>query len=214
MKYFITIFLLFILFSIIKSQPPRCLYNDIYAKSSNPSLKPAENYVDWWIYEHFNQPGDKGSGSSFYTDSNLKNKNEKILELGSYNMRAKGQVSPITQTFEQAKGNKFSSIIYNNAFDDGEGSAHEKGFFIWNEGGGIHVIHSVPYTPQKMDDFFLHTSKDTHLQHSICITLKSDELDIIPKYLIYTNPAIKAINSQVITGKMLSSLQCKKSNRC
>ncbi|KAM9957204.1 hypothetical protein ACTFIW_008945 [Dictyostelium discoideum] len=207
MKYFITIFLLFILFSIIKSQPPRCLYNDIYAKSSNPSLKPALNYVDWWIFEHFNKPGKQGSGSSFYTDSNLKNKNEKILELGSYNMRTKGQVSPITQTFEQAKGNKFSSISYNNAFDDRAGSAHEKGFFIWNEEGGIHVIHSIPFTPQLMIDFFLHSSEDTHLQHSICITLKPEDLDIIPKYLIYTNPAIRAINSQMITGTMLSQLK-------
>ncbi|EAL61947.1 hypothetical protein DDB_G0291033 [Dictyostelium discoideum AX4] len=208
MKNLIKIFLLFILFSIIKCQQvPRCLYNDIYAKSSNPSLKPAENYVDWWIYEHFNKPGDKGSGSSFYTDSNLKNKNEKILELSKYNMRVKDQVSPITQTFGQANGNIFSSISYNNAFDDGKGSAHAKGFFIWNEHGGIHVIHSIPYTPQEIDDFFLHSSEDSYLQHSICITLKPNELDIIPKYLIYTNPAIKAINNHKFDkGKMLSKL--------
>ncbi|KAM9994064.1 hypothetical protein ACTFIZ_012027 [Dictyostelium cf. discoideum] len=206
MKYLITIFILFVLFSIIKCQPPppRCLYNDIYAKSSYPNLQPTDNYVDWWIYEHFNNAG-KG-GSSFYTDSNLKNKNEKILELSNYDMRNTKQVSPITQTFKQANDKEFSSISYNNVFDETNDYAHEKGFFIWNEQGGIHVIHSIPHTPQKMDKFFLDSSADNYLQHSICITLKPSELDIIPKFLIYINPAIIEINSKVITGKRLSHL--------
>ncbi|EAL73261.1 hypothetical protein DDB_G0267616 [Dictyostelium discoideum AX4] len=206
MKYLVTIFLLFILFSIIKCQPPRCLYSDIYAKSPHPNLKPSVNYVNWWIYEHFNDAG--YGGSSFYTDSNLKDLNEKIFELSDYNMRDQNQVSPITQTFSQVNDLLFSSISYNNAFDDdySKGSAHEKGFFIWNEQGGIHVIHSIPKTPQKMNDFFLHTSKDNYLQHSICITLSQAELDIIPKYLIYTNPAIATINSKKITGSIISSL--------
>ncbi|KAM9994063.1 hypothetical protein ACTFIZ_012025 [Dictyostelium cf. discoideum] len=208
MKYLINIILLFILFSKIKCQPspPRCLYNDIYAKSSHPNLQPTANYVDWWIFEHFNNAGI--SGSSFYTDSNLKNENEKILELSNYDMRNTNQVSPITKTFEQANDNQFSSISYNNAFADEYkiGSAHEKGFFIWNDQGGIHVIHSIPHTPQKINDFFLHSSVDIYLQHSICITLKPSELDIIPKFLIYTNPAIGAINTKMIGPSILSSL--------
>ncbi|KAM9957190.1 hypothetical protein ACTFIW_008930 [Dictyostelium discoideum] len=190
MKYLITIFLLFILFSIIKCQivPPRCLYSDIYAKPYHQNLQPALNYVDWWIYEHFNNAG--YGGSSFYTDSNLKVLNEKILELSDYNMRDLGKVSPITQTFNQVNDPLFSSISYNNAFDDEyvKGSAHEKGFFIWNDQGGIHVIHN------------------NYLQHSICITLTQAELDIIPKYLIYTNPAIATINSLNIESIILSSL--------
>ncbi|KAM9970934.1 hypothetical protein ACTFIR_002798 [Dictyostelium discoideum] len=200
MKYLITIFLLFILFSIIKCQPPRCLYSDIYAKPSHQNLQPALNYVDWWIYEHFND-ADYG-GSCFYTDSNLKVLNEKILELSDYNMRDLNKVSPITQTFNQVNDPLFSSISYNNAFNDeyAKGSAHEKGFFIWNDQGGIHVIHSIPHTPDKMNDFFLHSSKDKYLQHSIYI---------IPKFLIYTNPAIGTINSLKITGKILSSLSAK-----
>ncbi|KAM9970932.1 hypothetical protein ACTFIR_002796 [Dictyostelium discoideum] len=211
MKYLITIFVLFILFSVIKCQPPRCLFKDIYAKSSNESLKPREDYVDWWIFEHFNKPGKQGSGSSFYTDSNLKKKDEKILELSDYNMREQSQVSPLTQTFNQSNDPLFSSISYNNAFADEyvKGSAHEKGFFIWNEEGGIHVIHSIPNTPQTMVDFFKHDSEDNYLQHSICITLAKAELDIIPKILIYTNPVIRAINSTVIPSKILSSLNEK-----
>ncbi|EAL62052.1 hypothetical protein DDB_G0290837 [Dictyostelium discoideum AX4] len=209
MKYLVTIFLLFILFSIIKCQPPRCLYSDIYAKSPHPNLIPSVNYVNWWIYEHFNDAGN--GGSSFYTDSNLKDLNEKIFELSDYDMRDQNQESPITQTFSQVNDLRFSSISYNNAFDDNysTGSAHEKGFFIWNEEGGIHVIHSIPHTPQTMDGFFLHTSKDKYLQHSICITLLPAELDIIPKFLIYTNPAIGTINSKVITGSILSALTNK-----
>ncbi|KAM9994756.1 hypothetical protein ACTFIY_000942 [Dictyostelium cf. discoideum] len=211
MKYLITIFLLFIIFSIIKCQtPPRCLYSDIYAKSSHTNLKPTENYVDWWIYEHFYKATKEGkkSGSSFYTDSNLKDQNEKILELSEYDMRAHGNKSPINKTFEQATDVRYSSIFYNNGFKDDyfKGNAHEKGFFIWNDQGGIHVIHSIPDTPQKMDNFFLHSSEDKYLQHSICISLTPTELDIIPKFLIYTNPTIVAINSKILPYEILSSV--------
>ncbi|KAN0008776.1 hypothetical protein ACTFIU_002069 [Dictyostelium citrinum] len=211
MKYSITIFILFILITIIKCQlppPPRCLFSDIYARSSYPTLKPNSGYVDWWIYEHFNKPRNNIGGSSFYTDSNLKNQNVKIFEMRDYDMREANQVSPITLTFDQASRPEFSSIAYNNGFYDEYkiGSAHEKGFFIWNEQGGIHVIHSIPKTPQQMNNFFLN-SEDNFLQHSICITLKPNELDIIPKYLIYTNPTIAAINSVIISHKILSSLK-------
>ncbi|KAN0037900.1 hypothetical protein ACTA71_000071 [Dictyostelium dimigraforme] len=206
MKYLITIFLLLNLITIIKSQP-RCLFNDIY--SNNQNLKPSggEDYVDWWIYEHFNKVSASVGGSSFYTDSNLK-ANEIILELKDYDMRSSSQVSPITKTYSQISNPLFSSIAYNNGFKDEYtiGSAHEKGFFIWNELGGIHVIHSIPVTPQTVDTFFLSTSVDNYLQHSVCISLKKEELDIIPKFLIYTNPVIAIINSKLISYTLLSQL--------
>ncbi|KAN0038068.1 hypothetical protein ACTA71_000240 [Dictyostelium dimigraforme] len=196
MKIIFLYFLFYLISKIECLDPPRCYYGEIY--SSYDSLKPqTRDYVDWWIYEHFN------GGGAIYTDSNLKTKIEKILELDNFNMREVNTISPITKTFKQVSMNQYSSIAYNEGYKkksvESKGYAHEKGFFIWNEEGGIHVIHSVPKTPTKNDYFFLDTSEDTHMQHSICITLKPSELDIIPKFLIYTNPVISLINSKMLT---------------
>ncbi|KAK5579907.1 hypothetical protein RB653_009596 [Dictyostelium firmibasis] len=201
MKFLIIFFILFKLISIVKSDPPRCFCGDIYPTAPN-------TYVDWWIFEHFNKPTQdkKDLGSSFYTDSKLSTQNEKILELGYFDMREINKNSPITKTYTQMSNSKtFSSIAYNDGGHTSEkvGSAHEKGFFIWNEEGGIHVIHSIPHTPQKNDHFFLDSSTDLYLQHSVCITLKPEELDIIPKFLIYINPTISFINSEQLNLKAL-----------
>ncbi|KAK5579908.1 hypothetical protein RB653_009597 [Dictyostelium firmibasis] len=200
MKIIIIVFLLFNLINLIKTlDPPRCLYGTIY-KLFDLKLEPTMvGNVDWWIYEHFY------GGGAVYTDSNLKTKEKKILEFDSYNMRESKKNSPIIDTFNQIVNDKFSSFAYNDGYvhntasNDPKGSAHEKGFFIWNEAGGIHVIHSIPETPQKNDHFFLDSSKDLYLQHSICLTLKPEELDIIPKFLIYTNPKISLINTLMLS---------------
>ncbi|KAK5579861.1 hypothetical protein RB653_009549 [Dictyostelium firmibasis] len=206
MKKFITFIILFKLVTIITClDPPRCGYGSIY--SSHTDIEPMGEYVDWWIYEHFNK------GGAFYTDSNLKTKEKKVLELPDFNMRDKTTSSPITNTYDQIKNSDFSSIAYNDNYgkslggsQDSGGSAHAKGFFIWNEAGGIHVIHSIPETPQKSDHFFLDTSTDLYMQHSICITLKKEELDVIPKYLIYTNPMISLMNTKIFGPKSLSKI--------
>ncbi|KAK5579860.1 hypothetical protein RB653_009548 [Dictyostelium firmibasis] len=206
MKKLITFIILFKLVTIITClDPPRCGYGSIY--SSHTDLEPMGEYVDWWIYVHFD------GGGAFYTDSNLKTKEKKVLELPDFNMRDKTTSSPITNTYGQIKNNDFSSIAYNDNYgtslggsQDSGGNAHAKGFFIWNEAGGIHVIHSIPQTPQKSDHFFLDSSQDLYMQHSICITLKKEELDVIPKYLIYTNPMISLMNTKIFDPQSLSKI--------
>ncbi|KAN0038067.1 hypothetical protein ACTA71_000239 [Dictyostelium dimigraforme] len=193
------ILIVFILFNLILKikcvDPPRCFVgNEIYSK--NLDIEPMGDYVEWWVHQHFQK------GGAFYTDSNLKTKSEKILELDWFNQRGESIESPISKTFEQASEAEFSSIAYNDGYigtvDSVKGGAHEKGFFIWNENGGIHVIHSIPKTPHKNKKFFIN-EVDNYMQHSICITIKPSELDIIPKFLIYINPQISLINTEMLT---------------
>ncbi|EAL72671.1 hypothetical protein DDB_G0270642 [Dictyostelium discoideum AX4] len=198
-KYIIVLYL-FLLISQIYCVPPKCITTkNVYTKSQVFIDKDGEKNVEWWVLEQLSQ-----SQGAIYTDNELNGANPVINELAYYNIRNPDEPNPITSTYIQSYPNKsgktiYNSLTYNDQPSNSGNSAHAKGFFIWNEEGGIHVIHSVPNSPETgykpLFNFKENTLKSQHAQHSICITLSKEELHIIPKYIIYGNLNIQTINT-------------------
>ncbi|EGC35002.1 hypothetical protein DICPUDRAFT_34092, partial [Dictyostelium purpureum] len=219
---FILVFLYSNNFVVSQALAPRCkTTKNVYqgdAKSKYNGMTPTMD-VDWWFLQQLS----RNDGGAIYTDSDLSG--EKIIsEINSYYTKNNNGIpNPVTVTYEQIldPNNNYNSIAYNNEprhkvnndhttrVDPGEG-AHAKGFFIWNKHGGIHVIHSYPQSPlhDTAGEFFEKKMKNNLGQHSVCINLLPDELDIIPKLLIYGDFIINSINGKNIRGKTnkLSSL--------
>ncbi|KAM9941022.1 hypothetical protein ACTFIT_007548 [Dictyostelium discoideum] len=203
-KYIIFLYL-FVLISHIYCVPPKCIttkniYKDGQVFGDGVTI---EKNVEWWFLEQLGH-----SKGSIYTDNTLKGGSSEINEIANYNIRDPKEPNPITSTYKQSLPNEskkiiYNSLTYNDQISGGSDSAHAKGFFIWNEEGGIHVIHSVPKSPETGYEPLFNYDKDTlnnqHAQHSICITLSKEELHIIPKYIIYSNLNIQTINT-VSTG--------------
>ncbi|KAM9941409.1 hypothetical protein ACTFIT_007952 [Dictyostelium discoideum] len=204
-KYIIFLYL-FVLISHIYCVPPKCIttkniYKDSQVFGDGVTI---EKNVEWWFLEQLSH-----SKGAIYTDNTLKGGSSEINEIANYNIRDPKEPNPITSTYKQSLPNKsdnkiiYNSLTYNDQPSGSYDSAHAKGFFIWNEEGGIHVIHSVPQSPEKgyepLFNFNKKTLKNQHAQHSICITLSKEELYIIPKYIIYSNLNIQTINT-VSTG--------------
>ncbi|KAM9947604.1 hypothetical protein ACTFIT_000930 [Dictyostelium discoideum] len=214
-KYIIFLYLFVIISQIYCSDPPKCkttknVYKDSQVFGDGDSK---EKNVEWWFLEQLSH-----SKGAIYTDSTLKEMNSEINEIVDFNIRDPNTTkpNPITSTYKQSLPNEsgailFNSLSYNDQPSHGDNSAHAKGFFIWNENGGIHVIHSVPKSPETgyepLFNFNENTLNNQHAQHSICITLSKEELYIIPKYIIYSNLNIQTINtvSTVNGNKKVSS---------
>ncbi|EAL72774.1 hypothetical protein DDB_G0270848 [Dictyostelium discoideum AX4] len=205
-KYIIFLYLFVLISPIYCNDPPKCITTkNIYKDSQvfEDGVKIEKN-VEWWFLEQLSH-----SQGAIYTDNTLKGGSSEINEIANYNIRDPKEPNPITSTYKQSLPNKsdnkiiYNSLTYNDQLSSGEDSAHAKGFFIWNENGGIHVIHSVPRSPETgyepLFNFDKNTLNHQHAQHSICITLSKEELYIIPKYIIYSNLNIQTINT-VSTG--------------
>ncbi|EGC31528.1 hypothetical protein DICPUDRAFT_156612 [Dictyostelium purpureum] len=203
--------------NFVVSQAPRCkTTKNVYqgdARGKFNGMRSTKD-VNWWFLQQLS--GD--NGGAIYTDSSLSG--EKIIsEINNYYTKNSDKIpNPITITYEQILNNNYNSIAYNNEprhkvkevngvvytdpttrGDPGTG-AHAKGFFIWNNQGGIHVIHSYPQSPvnDSADEFFEKGIEFNLGQHSVCINLSPDELDIIPKLLIYGDFIINEINGKNI----------------
>ncbi|EGC31731.1 hypothetical protein DICPUDRAFT_156371 [Dictyostelium purpureum] len=192
--------------NFVVSQAPRCkTTQNVYQgeASAEYTSMTSKIDVDWWFLQQLS--GD--DGGAIYTDSNLSDK-KIISEINNYYTKNNNKIpNPVTITYEQIlnNNNNYNSIAYNNeprhkvkkvkgvivstdptTRDDPGTGAHAKGFFIWNSQGGIHVIHSYPQSPVKDS---------------------AEELDIIPKLLIYGDfiiNAINGINIKNITHKLSS----------
>ncbi|KAM9999912.1 hypothetical protein ACTFIZ_008382 [Dictyostelium cf. discoideum] len=199
---YIILYLFLLISQIYCSDPPKCIttknvYKDSQVFGDGVS---EEKSVEWWFLEQLSH-----SKGAIYTDNTLKEMNSEINEIDDYNIRDPNKINPITSTYKQSFPNDsgktiFNSLSYNDDPSNSKESAHAKGFFIWNENGGIHVIHSVPKSPaenkyQPLFNYDESTLNNQHAQHSICITLSKEELNIIPKYIIYSNLNIQTINS-------------------
>ncbi|KAM9960554.1 hypothetical protein ACTFIW_009697 [Dictyostelium discoideum] len=204
-KYVIVLFLFVLISHIYCSDPPKCITTkNVYKKSQVfGDGVTIEKNVQWWFLEQLGK-----SIGAIYTDNTLKGGSSEINEFANYNIRDPREPNPITSTYKQSLPNEskniiFNSLTYNDQLSGGDDSAHAKGFFIWNENGGIHVIHSVPKSPEKgsepLFNFMEKNINKQHAQHSVCITLSKEELHIIPKYIIYSNLNIQTINT-VSTG--------------
>ncbi|KAM9941021.1 hypothetical protein ACTFIT_007547 [Dictyostelium discoideum] len=212
-RYIIFLYLFVIISQIYCSDPPKCkttknVYKDSQVFGDGDSK---EKNVEWWFLEQLSH-----SKGAIYTDSTLKEMNSEINEIVDFNIRDPNTTkpNPITSTYKQSIPNEsgailFNSLSYNDQPSNGDDSAHAKGFFIWNENGGIHVIHSVPRSPETgyepLFNYDKHTLNNQHAQHSICITLSKEELHIIPKYIIYSNLNIRTINTVFKKVKRVSS---------
>ncbi|KAM9983806.1 hypothetical protein ACTFIY_000544 [Dictyostelium cf. discoideum] len=201
-KFIIVLYFFVLISQIYCVNPPKCIttknvYKDgqVFIDGNGAAI---EKNVEWWVLEQLKQC--KGA---IYTDNTLKGGNSEINELHNYNIRDYRKPNPITSTYQQSLPNNsgdiiFNSLTYNDDHSNNNDSAHAKGFFIWNEEGGIHVIHSVPKSPEiGYEPLFnkKENENNQHAQHSICITLSKEELYIIPKYIIYSNLNIQTINT-------------------
>ncbi|EGC30577.1 hypothetical protein DICPUDRAFT_157681 [Dictyostelium purpureum] len=213
--------------NFVVSQAPRCITTEnVYqgdARNKYNGMIPTKD-VDWWFLQQLSGE----DGGAIYTDSYLSGV-KIISEINNYYTKNNNNIpNPVTKTYEQILGNNnYNSIVYNNeprptvkkvngvvyndptTSDDPGKGAHAKGFFIWNNLGGIHVIHSYPKSPVRdgAGEFFDKGNEQNLGQHSVCINLSSDELDIIPKLLIYGDFIINAINGKNlrdITNKLSS----------
>ncbi|KAN0033096.1 hypothetical protein ACTA71_011304 [Dictyostelium dimigraforme] len=197
--------------------PPNCLttknvYKDGQVFDAQIPLATSK-IVDWWFLEQLSE-----STGAIYTDSDLKEWDSVINEIYKYDIRYSKIENPITLTYKQSfLTNQNKKLLYNSlSYNDQPGnsnSAHSKGYFIWNEEGGVHVIHSVPKSPENRNNpLFNYNPKDVksqHAQHSICITLSKKELHIIPKYMIYSNLVIQTINTVFVDKVRVSTLYGK-----
>ncbi|KAM9999913.1 hypothetical protein ACTFIZ_008385 [Dictyostelium cf. discoideum] len=212
-KCVIILYLFVIISQIYCSDPPKCIttknvYKDSQVFGDGVS---EEKNVEWWFLEQLSH-----SKGAIYTDNTLKEMNSEINEFANFNIRLPDEPNPITSTYKQSLPNYsgdilFNSLSYNDDPSGGSDSAHAKGFFIWNEKGGVHVIHSVPKSPEKgyhpLFNYEEGTLNNQHAQHSICITLSKEELYIIPKYIIYSNLNIQTINTvSTKTGKRVKKV--------
>ncbi|KAM9999914.1 hypothetical protein ACTFIZ_008390 [Dictyostelium cf. discoideum] len=212
---YIILYLFLLISQIYCVDPPSCkttknVYKDSQVFIDGNVVSEVKN-VKWWVLEQLGH-----SRGAIYTDSELA-VNSEINEIAIFNIRNQIEINPITETYKQSyeknSGNTmFNSLSYNDD-PSGDNSAHAKGFFIWNEKGGVHVIHSVPKTPEKgyfpLFNYASGTLNNQHAQHSICITLSKEELYIIPKYIIYSNLNIQTINTVSISSNTKKvSLAC------
>ncbi|KAM9961605.1 hypothetical protein ACTFIR_004459 [Dictyostelium discoideum] len=202
-KYVIVLYLFVLISHIYCSDPPKCITTKNIYKDSQVFGDGDSKNVEWWFLEQLSH-----SQGAIYTDNTLKGGSSEINEFAKYNIRDPQKPNPITSTYKQSLPNEsgdilFNSLTYNDQESSGDDSAHAKGFFIWNENGGIHVIHSVPKSPETgsepLFNFMEKNLNNQHAQHSVCITLSKEELHIIPKYIIYSNLNIQTINT-VSTG--------------
>ncbi|KAM9993409.1 hypothetical protein ACTFIZ_011380 [Dictyostelium cf. discoideum] len=194
-----------LLINFVDCERPRC----IGLKEGNEV-----KHVDWWYMHKFEKKG------GIYTDSQMKEKGKLKFFESSYIIYGDNEKdTPLYNTYLQKDKTEFKSIVYNDqhlVFENNEEeirgeqlTAHAKGFFIWNAEGGIHVMHSFPGYPildannhLSENKFFKDpkTEKDEG-QHMLCTELNSQNLNIITKYLVYTNPFIISINNNVIKLK-------------
>ncbi|KAM9983805.1 hypothetical protein ACTFIY_000541 [Dictyostelium cf. discoideum] len=209
-KYVIVLYLFVLISHIYCIDPPKCITTKNVYRDSQVFIEgdevTIEKNVEWWFLEQLGH-----SKGAIYTDNTFKGGNSEINEKANYNIRDPREPNPITSTYQQSLPDKSKKIIYNSlTYNDqpsgGDDSAHAKGFFIWNEEGGIHVIHSVPKSPETgynpLFNFKEENVNKQHAQHSICITLSKEELVIIPKYIIYSNLNIQTINTvSTVSGK-------------
>ncbi|EGC30627.1 hypothetical protein DICPUDRAFT_157624 [Dictyostelium purpureum] len=222
---YIVIILILLFFngnSFVVSLAPKCkTTKNVYQGEASSKYSGGKNNiidVEWWFLQQLSDI----DGGAIYTDSSLSGK-ETISEINNYYTKNdNGIPNPVTVTYEQIldHNNNYYSIVYNNEppnkinNDPTTGNdhigAHAKGFFIWNMEGGIHVIHSYPKSPVKgtAGEFFVKRMIKKNMgQHSVCINLSPNELDIIPKLLIYGDFDINAINGvfiRDITNKLSS----------
>ncbi|KAN0004472.1 hypothetical protein ACTFIZ_010631 [Dictyostelium cf. discoideum] len=204
MKIILFFLFIFLFFNFSLQNPPRCItVKNTYAGLKEEFLNKDwsathRKNVDWWFLYQVKPPG-----GAIYTDSDLQ-PTKTINEIIGYNTRKENEYpSPILETFLQAYDTaNFRSIAYSDKIrkkdNKGEG-AHAKGFFIWNDYGGIHVIHSYTQSPEKgtkASDLKFFKSYNSHdkAQHSVCISLTVDELKIIPKYIITAEVTVVFVN--------------------
>lgn len=163
----------------------------LYIADGGTSCKNDNNAdVTWFFMYKF-----PNGGEYVYVDSNTpsseahwKLSRKKIFQSGG---ALANTIAPLTAA---KKPKDLTYIVYNDQVEEEKTSqgGHTKGLFMFDNGTGVWLIHSVPNFPQRLHKsvYVYPTSGQRNGQIALCVTFPSTQLETIAKHLRLQHPNI------------------------